>query len=65
VYIRPLRWKPPKFIGRASGKAYKHLAPDAYTFKVRGRDIIGADASPATKHFEIKLVKHRKHHKKH
>ncbi|HET7443481.1 MAG TPA: hypothetical protein VFJ57_02350 [Solirubrobacterales bacterium] len=57
--------KPPKFVGCASGKSYKNLAPGAYTFKVRGLDIVGADATPATRHFKIKLVKHKKHHKKH
>jgi len=56
--------KKPKFALCASAKRYKHLAPGHYTFKVRALDILGADAVPATKTFKVKLVKHKKHHKR-
>jgi alpha-tubulin suppressor-like RCC1 family protein len=50
-----------KFSACPSTKAYKHLRPGGYTFKVRALDILGADANPASRKFRIKPPK--KHHK--
>lgn len=46
-------------------KAYKHLSPGGYTFKVRALDVLGADAAPAVKHFKIKPPHKKAKHKKH
>ena len=55
----------PRFIACGlSSKAYKHLRPGHYVFKVRALDILGADATPATKRFTIKHLKAKKHMKK-
>jgi alpha-tubulin suppressor-like RCC1 family protein len=48
----------PRFAKCGVPKAYKHLRPGRYTFKVRGLDILGADATPATKKFKIKPPQH-------
>jgi alpha-tubulin suppressor-like RCC1 family protein len=48
-----------------ASKTYKHLRLGRYTFKVRALDILGADAVPAVKRFQIKLVKHKKHRSQH
>lgn len=53
-----------KFAACPSTKAYKHLAPGRYTFKVRALDILGADANPANRKFQIKPPKHHKHKSK-
>jgi alpha-tubulin suppressor-like RCC1 family protein len=41
-------------------KHFKHLAPGRYTFEVRALDILGADATPAKRHFKVKPGKHRR-----
>ena len=48
------RRKRPKFVGCRNPKAYKHLKPGKYRFKVRALNILGADAKPAIKRFKIK-----------
>ncbi len=55
---------PAKFAACPSTKAYKHLVPGRYTFKVRALDILGADANPANRKFRIKPPKHHKHKSK-
>jgi hypothetical protein len=35
-------------------KAYRHLRPGHYVFKVRAVDILGVDAAPAKRRFAIK-----------
>jgi hypothetical protein len=44
----------PKFSGCESPKAYRHLVPGAYTFKVEAQGAGGADATPAVRKFRIK-----------
>jgi alpha-tubulin suppressor-like RCC1 family protein len=48
------RKKKPKFSSCRAAKAYKHLKPGAYTFKVRALDILGADDRPATRKFKMR-----------
>ena len=43
-----------RFSSCSSPRRYKHLATGRYTFRVRALDILGADATPATKRFSIK-----------
>lgn len=47
--------KKPKahFSNCSTPKRYKHLKPGKYTFKVRARDIVGADPAPAKRSFKI------------
>jgi alpha-tubulin suppressor-like RCC1 family protein len=41
-------------------KAYKHLGPGHYAFRVRALDILGSDANPAKRPFVIKHLKPRR-----
>jgi alpha-tubulin suppressor-like RCC1 family protein len=50
----------PKFSRCKTPRAYKKLKPGRYTFKVRGLNILGADATPAVRTFKIKKAKPRK-----
>ena len=45
--------KKPHFSKCGSPKAYKNLKPGRYTFRVRARDILGADPVAARKKFKI------------
>ncbi len=56
--LRKGKKQKPRFSGCAAPKVYKHLRPGRYTFRVRALDILGADATPATKRFRVKPVKH-------
>jgi hypothetical protein len=55
--IRPHRKggkaKKPKFASCSSPKAYKHLAPGHYTFKVEAHGVGGVDPTPAVRTFRI------------
>jgi alpha-tubulin suppressor-like RCC1 family protein len=42
-----------RFSQCSTPKRYKHLKPGKYTFKVRARDIVGADPTPAKRSFKI------------
>ena len=44
----------PRFSTCKAPRAFKHLRPGRYTFKVRALDVLGADAHPATRHFTIR-----------
>ncbi len=55
--------KKPKFASCKSAKIYKNLKPGKYTFQVRAVDVLGADAKPAKRAFNIHPPK--KHKKKH
>ncbi len=55
--------KKPKFASCKSAKIYKNLKPGKYTFQVRALDVLGADAKPAKRVFNIHPPK--KHKKKH
>ncbi len=54
--------KKPKFANCKSAKIYKNLKPGKYTFQVRALDVLGADAKPAKRVFNIHPPKkHEKH----
>jgi hypothetical protein len=46
--------KKPKFASCSSPKSYKKLKKGPYTFRVRARNILGVDATPAVRKFKIK-----------
>ncbi len=53
--------KKPKFANCKSAKIYKNLKPGKYTFQVRALDVLGADAKPAKRVFNIHPPKKKKH----
>jgi Kelch motif/Galactose oxidase, central domain len=63
--IRPKRKHHPRpkasFTSCRSPQTYTHLGLGKYTFKVRAFNAAGIDATPATRTFKIKKVKHKKH----
>jgi hypothetical protein len=46
--------KRPRFASCSSPKAYKHLSPGRYTFKVEARGVGGVDPTPAVRTFRIR-----------
>jgi alpha-tubulin suppressor-like RCC1 family protein len=44
----------PRFSKCNSPKAYRHLRPGRYGFRVRALDILGADATPALRQFKLR-----------
>jgi hypothetical protein len=59
--VRLRKNRKPRFASCAStGKAYKHLRPGHYVFRVRAIDILGADANPAKRDFRLKHLKPRR-----
>ena len=50
----------PQFATCAASRTYRHLLPGHHTFKVRALDILGADATPATRKFTIRPPRHRR-----
>jgi len=45
--------KKPRFASCGSPKAYKHLTPGRYTFKVEARGVGGVDPTPVVRPFRI------------
>jgi alpha-tubulin suppressor-like RCC1 family protein len=50
----------PRFSGCSSPRRYRHLKPGRYVFQVRALDILGADANPAMKKFNLKKPRKKK-----
>jgi hypothetical protein len=56
----------PRFSSCSAPATFKHLAPGRYRFAVRALDILGPDATPASRSFRVKghkAKKHRRHPK--